>query len=100
MRISSPPTKHSCYYGIDTPEPEKLLAHNYTVEQMCRFIGADSLAFVSLDGLYRAVGEAKRNAEKPQFCDACFSGEYPINLTDHNSNDSHNQLSLLAKASE
>ena len=100
LRISSPPTKHSCFYGIDTPQPEKLLAHNYTVEQMCRFIGADSLAFVSLDGLYRAVGETKRNAEKPQFCDACFSGDYPIQLTDLHSTDSHNLLSLLAKASE
>jgi amidophosphoribosyltransferase len=100
MRISSPPTKHSCFYGIDTPQPEKLLAHNYTVEQMCRFIGADSLAFISLDGLYRAMGETKRNADKPQFCDACFSGEYPIELTDLHSSDNTQQLSLLAKASE
>jgi amidophosphoribosyltransferase len=100
MRISSPPTKHSCFYGIDTPQPEKLLAHNYTVEQMCRFIGADSLAFVSLDGLYRAVGETRRNAEKPQFCDACFSGDYAIPLTDLNSSEGRDQLSLLARASE
>jgi amidophosphoribosyltransferase len=100
MRISSPPTRHSCFYGIDTPQPEKLLAHNYSVEQMCRFIGADSLAFVSLDGLYRAVGETKRNAATPQFCDACFSGEYPIELTDLHAGDPHNQLSLLARASE
>jgi amidophosphoribosyltransferase len=100
MRISSPPTRHSCFYGIDTPQPDKLLAHNYTVEQMCRFIGVDSLAFISLDGLYRAMGEAKRNAEQPQFCDACFSGDYPIALTDLNSSDSQMQLSLLAKASE
>jgi len=100
MRISSPPTKHSCFYGIDTPQPEKLLAHNYTVDQMCRFIGADSLAFISLDGLYRAVGENKRNAEQPQFCDACFSGDYPIKLTDLNSTDTQTQMSLLARASE
>ncbi len=100
MRISSPPTKHSCFYGIDTPEPKKLLAHNYTVEQMCRFIGADSLAFVSLDGLYRAVGEKKRNAENAQFCDACFSGDYAIQLTDLHSAEGRDQLSLLARASE
>ena len=100
MRISSPPTKHSCFYGIDTPQPEKLLAHNYTVEQMCRFIGADSLAFISLDGLYRAVGETKRSVEKPQFCDACFSGDYAIALTDLNSSEGRDQLSLLARASE
>lgn len=95
MRISSPPTKHSCFYGIDTPQPEKLLAHNYSVEQMCRFIGADSLAFISLDGLYRAVGEPKRNAEQPQFCDACFSGDYAINLTDLNASESHSSSASL-----
>ena len=100
MRISSPPTKHSCFYGIDTPQPEKLLAHNYTVEQMCRFIGADSLSFISLDGLYRAMGEAKRNAEQAQYCDACFSGDYPISLTDLNANANQGELSFLAKASE
>ena len=82
MRITSPPTKHSCFYGIDTPKREKLLAHKSTVEQMRQFIGADSLAFISLDGLYRAAGEAKRNAEAPQYCDACFSGDYPIALVD------------------
>ena len=82
MRISSPPTKHSCFYGIDTPQPEKLLAHNYTVEQMAKYINVDSLAFISLDGLYRAVGETKRNNASPQYCDACFSGDYPIALTD------------------
>jgi len=97
LRISSPPTAHGCFYGIDTPESEKLLAHNYTVEQMRRFIGADSLAFVSLDGLYRAMGEAKRNAGKAQFCDACFSGEYPIRLTDLESRDAQQEMSLLAQ---
>jgi amidophosphoribosyltransferase len=97
MRISSPPTAHGCFYGIDTPESEKLLAHNYTVEQMRRFIGADSLAFISLDGLYRAVGETKRNAGLPQFCDACFSGEYPISLTDLLTEDAQGQMSLLAQ---
>jgi len=97
MRISSPPTAHSCFYGVDTPEPAKLLAHNYTVEQMCRFIGTDSLAFISLDGLYRAMGETKRNAGMPQFCDACFSGEYPIRLTDLDANDVQAELSFLAR---
>lgn len=95
MRISSPPTKHSCFYGIDTPEKEKLLAHNYSVEQMAKLIGADSLAFISLDGLYHAVGEAKRNATTPQYCDACFSGNYPIALTDLNSDVQQGALSYL-----
>jgi len=100
MRISSPPTRHSCFYGIDTPQPEKLLAHNYTVEQMGRFIGVDSLSFISLDGLYRAMGEKGRNKDQPQFCDACFSGDYPITLTDLNANALQGELSFLAKASE
>src|SRR5262249_51551812 len=95
MRISSPPTKHSCFYGIDTPEQSKLLAHNYTVEAMSKFIGTDSLAFVSLDGLYKAMGERGRNSLNPQYCDACFSGNYPISLTDINSNIPQGELSFL-----
>lgn len=97
MRISSPPTKYPCFYGIDTPEADKLLAHNHTVEEMRKFIGVDSLAYISMDGLYKALGEAGRNAQQPQYCDACFSGDYPIRLTDHESKDSQGQLSLLAK---
>lgn len=96
MRISSPPTMHSCFYGIDTPEPAKLLAHKYTVAQMAEKIGADSLAFISHDGLYRAMGEAGRNAQQPQFCDACFTGEYPIRLVDRDQQASHVDASTLA----
>lgn len=84
MRISSPPTQHSCFYGIDTPDKEQLLAHKMTVENIRDYIRADSLAYISLDGLYKAVGETKRNAEAPQFCDACFTGDYPVELVDHN----------------
>ncbi|CAK0755231.1 Amidophosphoribosyltransferase [uncultured Gammaproteobacteria bacterium] len=83
MRISSPPTSHSCFYGIDTPETEKLLAHRMSVDEMASHIGADSLAFITIDGLYRAVGESGgRDATMPKFCDACFTGDYPISLTD------------------
>jgi amidophosphoribosyltransferase len=82
MRISSPPTTHSCFYGIDTPQREKLLAFQYDVAGMARFIGVDSLAFVSIDGLYRAMGHTSRDPANPQFCDACFTGEYPTRLTD------------------
>jgi amidophosphoribosyltransferase len=97
FRIASPPTTHSCFYGVDTPNKEELLAHRLTVEQMREYICADSLAFVSMDGLYRAVGETKRNAKQPQFCDACFSGDYPIELTDVDGGHSDRQLSLLAE---
>ena len=82
FRVASPPTAHSCYYGVDTPERSKLLAARMEVEPMRSFIKADSLAFVSIDGLYRAVGEAPRDDSCPQFCDACFTGEYPTSLTD------------------
>lgn len=82
MRIASPPTTSPCFYGVDTPEKSKLLASRHTVEEMRRFIGADSLAFISMDGLYRAMGEPGRNATAPQYCDACFTGEYPLPLTD------------------
>jgi amidophosphoribosyltransferase len=82
MRIASPPTQHSCFYGVDTPERSKLLASQMDVEGMAKFIHADSLAFVSIDGLYRAVGETGRNNACPQHCDACFSGDYPTRLTD------------------
>ncbi|WP_374527992.1 amidophosphoribosyltransferase [Novosphingobium sp.] len=82
MRIASPPTSHSCFYGVDTPERSKLLAARMGVDEIKQFIYADSLAFVSIDGLYRAVGESGRNNACPQHCDACFTGDYPTRLTD------------------
>jgi amidophosphoribosyltransferase len=96
FRITSPPYAHSCFYGVDTPDTNDLLAHKMDVEEMRKFVGADSLAFISTDGLYRAMGEGKRNAEKPQFCDACFNGDYPIALTDLNEGTAKRQLSLLS----
>ncbi|MCX7865409.1 MAG: amidophosphoribosyltransferase [Novosphingobium sp.] len=94
MRIASPPTSHSCFYGVDTPERSKLLAANMDIDAMADFIKADSLAFVSIDGLYRAVGEAGRNHACPQFCDACFSGDYPTALTDLEAREAHDLLTL------
>jgi len=82
MRIASPPTTHSCFYGVDTPTRDQLLAANYSVEEMAKLIGVDSLAFISLDGMYQAVANINRDSSSPQFCDACFSGDYPIPLTD------------------
>ncbi len=95
FRIASPPTTHSCFYGVDTPNKEDLLAHKLDLEGMRSFIKADSLAFVSIGGLYRAVGEAKRNSGVPQFCDACFSGDYPIEPAD--TGEFRRQLSLLSE---
>src|SRR5476649_1084640 len=94
FRVSSPPTTHSCFYGVDTPNTDDLLAHKMDVEQMRRFIGADSLAFISMNGLYRAMGQPERVAAAPKFCDACFTGDYPIALTDISGGT--RQLSLLA----
>jgi len=95
MRISSPPTTHSCYYGIDTPEDGELMASRMDLEEMARTIGVDSLAFISFDALYRAVGKEGRDDNAPQFCDACFSGEYPLRLTDREEGPAPLQLSLL-----
>ena len=96
LRISSPPTAHSCFYGIDTPETKELLASSYDIEAMARHIGVDSLAFISTDGLYRAVSGTPRDAKTPQFCDACFTGEYPVPLTDRDGGPQSMRLSLLA----
>ncbi len=97
MRIASPPTKHSCFYGVDTPERTKLLAHKLDIGGMQDFIHADSLAFISIDGLYKALGEAKRADIRPQYCDACFTGDYPTKLTDQDEAVVQNQFELLAE---
>ena len=83
FRIASPPTMWPCFYGVDTPQREKLIAARMNEEQIRAYLGVDSLKFVSLDGLYRACGEAGgRNSRQPQFCDACFSGDYPVRPSD------------------
>jgi amidophosphoribosyltransferase len=83
FRIASPPTAWPCFYGVDTPQREKLLAATMSEDEMREHLGVDSLKFISLDGLYRAVGEAKgRDAKSPAYCDACFSGQYPVAPSD------------------
>ncbi|MCW8087863.1 amidophosphoribosyltransferase [Sabulicella glaciei] len=96
MRISSPPTTHSCYYGIDTPDRAHLLAAQNDVAAMAKLIGVDSLAFISLDGLYRALGRPGRNAANPGYCDACFTGDYAIPLTDWPANEEQRTKQLQA----
>ncbi|MSP67349.1 MAG: amidophosphoribosyltransferase [Alphaproteobacteria bacterium] len=98
MRIASPPTMNPCFYGIDTPDRDELMAANLSLEQMRQRIGVDSLGFLSIDGLYRAVGEPRRFAHRPQYCDACFTGDYPIALVDQDGGHRPVQLSLLSEA--
>jgi amidophosphoribosyltransferase len=97
MRIASPPITHPDYYGIDTPDKIDLLAANKDLEGMRQFLGADSLAFLSVEGIYRAVGHDHRDARSPQFTDHCFTGEYPTALTDQSGQTVPRQLSLLAE---
>ena len=97
MRIAAPPTTDPCFYGIDTPDKDKLLASHYDVAGMAKFIGVDSLAFISIDGLYRAMGmPGGRDPAQPAFCDACFTGDYPIPLDDQIGIEDR-QLSFLAE---
>jgi amidophosphoribosyltransferase len=96
MRVSSPPITNSCFYGIDTPEQSELLAARLDGPGIAKMIGVDSLAFISIDGLYRAVGETQRDGKQPQYCDACFTNEYPIKLSDKEEGEAPTQLSLLA----
>ncbi|MGI9409960.1 MAG: amidophosphoribosyltransferase [Hyphomicrobiaceae bacterium] len=99
MRIACPEIKFGDYYGIDTPKRTELLAAMMSTQQMCDFIGADSLAFLSVDGLYRAMGYDQRDNLSPQFTDHCFTGEYPTPLTDVDGGSAPEQLSLLAEVS-
>ena len=100
FRLASPPILHPDYYGIDLPDRGGLLAATHTLEQMRDIIGADSLAFLSVDGMYRAMGEPGRDASNPKFSDHCFTGAYPTHLTDQTQVEQPpHQLSLLAEAS-
>ncbi|NCF48928.1 MAG: amidophosphoribosyltransferase [Bacteroidetes bacterium] len=80
MRIASPPTTHPCFYGVDTPSQDQLIAAQMEIDEIAKEIGADSLSFISVDGMYKAISGLARDPESPQFCDACFTGEYPIAL--------------------
>lgn len=73
MRISCPPHKNACYYGIDFPDPEKLIANQCTHEEICKYLGADSIGYLDVEGMVKATGRPHN-----QFCMACFNGEYPV----------------------
>ena len=96
VRISSPPIKFPDFYGIDMPSKKELLAANKNLEEMCKHIQADSLKFLSLEGLYKAIFGKKRNDAYPQLTDHYFTGEYPVELVDQNDNEKVTQLSLLS----
>ncbi len=97
IRVASPMIFYPDFYGIDTPDAEKLLANQYKdMDAMCRYIGADSLAFLSIDGLYHAVGGEPRNNDRPQFTDHYFTGDYPTRLLDQDNESNIHNLSLLA----
>ena len=97
MKISSPPIKFPDYYGIDTPVKEELLAANNSVDQMRKIIGVKTLTFLSINGVYKALGHNKRDDSNPQFTDHCFTGDYPVEPIDSkNQKEKNNQLSLLS----
>lgn len=95
FRIASPPITHPDYYGIDTPDRENLVAANHSLEEMRRYIGCDTLAFLSIDGLYRALGYESRG-QRPAFADHCFTGDYPTFIRDL-VGEGPKQLSMLAE---
>ena len=97
MRITSPPIKYPDYYGIDTPIKNDLLAANRSIKEIEEFIGVDSIAFLTIDGLYKAMGyENGRDPQNPAFTDHCFTGEYPTKLIDQDEDSGSFQLSLLS----
>ena len=98
MRIAAPPIRHPDFYGIDTPVQDQLLAANSSLEEMCDFIGADSLAFLTVDGLYKAMGHKNgRDNDNPAYTDHCFTGDYPTQLQDQKNDETIQQLSLLSE---
>jgi len=99
VRIASPEIKFPDFYGVDTPTKKELLAANKSNEEICKYINAKSLKFLSIDGMYRAMGFDKRNNTYPQLTDHYFTGEYPVKPIDNLGDDKITQLSLLSTAS-
>ena len=99
VRIACPKILYPDFYGVDMPTKKELLAHNKSTDEMCKYIKAKSLKFLSLDGLYKALGAGKRSSSYPQFSDHYFTGEYPVKPTDALGEDKVTQLSLLSSKS-
>ena len=99
VRIASPEIRFPDFYGIDTPTKKELLAANKNNDEICKYINAKSLKFLSIDGMYKAMGFDKRDAAYPQLTDHYFTGDYPIKPIDSLGEDKITQLSLLSTAS-
>ena len=99
VRIACPEIKFPDFYGVDMPTKKELLAHNRTNEEMCKYINAKTLKFLSLGGLYKAIGYEKRNKDYPQLSDHYFTGEYPVKPSDQLGEGKITQLSLLSSKS-
>ena len=96
VRIACPEIKYPDYYGVDMPTKKELLASGKTNQEMCNYINASSLKFLTLDGLYRALGVDKRNSTYPEFSDHYFTGDYPIKPPNILKEGKITQLSLLS----
>ena len=99
LRIASPEIKFPDFYGIDMPSKKELLAANMAIDEICKYVNAKSLKFLSIDGLYKAMGFEKRNRDYPQLTDHYFTGDYPIKLIDQLGDNKITQLSLLSAGS-
>jgi len=99
VQIACPEIRYPDFYGVDTPTKKELLAANKTNNEICEYIGAKSLKFLSLDGLYRAIGFEKRNNNYPQLTDHYFTGDYPVKPVDELGDNKITQLSLLSTGS-
>jgi amidophosphoribosyltransferase len=99
VRIACPEIRYPDFYGVDTPTKKELLAANKTNDEICDYIGAKSLKFLSLNGLYKAIGFDKRNDTYPQLTDHYFTGDYPVKLIDELGDNKVTQLSLLSTSS-
>jgi len=97
MKVASPPITHPDYYGVDTPKQSELLAANKNISEMTKYIGVNTLSFLSIEGLYKSMGFKNRNSNSPQFTDHCFTGDYPVIPVDKVLDKlKHNQLSFLS----
>ena len=100
VKIACPEIRFPDFYGVDTPTKKELLAANKTNDEICEYIGAKSLKFLSINGLYKALDFKKRNESYPQLTDHYFTGDYPVELVDELGDNKITQLSLLSSVSK